>query len=98
MRGLRQHINSEQDYSLALAWIRTCLIIHSLATQLEHGSGDAEFERWITEGLQDRENMHEDDAEVEGFVWDGNQPATGRETDGQCKRRHIKEALFAARY
>ena len=40
----------------------------------------------------------EDDAEVEGFAWRSSEPHTLGESEGQCKRRHVQEALFHELY
>lgn len=75
-----------------------CLIIHSLATKLEHGSSDAKFEQWVAEGLKDDIWAHDDEEEVKSFVWHSDWPQLGRETDGQYKQWQVKEALFAELY
>ena len=95
LRGLRQNINSETDYKWALAWVRVCLIIHGLAMQIEVTEEDEDFWTWVHEGLDGA--TEEGDAEVEGFIWN-NEPRAVGETEGQLKRRLVKEALFEALY
>ena len=65
LRGLRQKINSEQDFCWALAWVRVCLIIHSLAAQAEVVEDD-DFWDWVRVGLEN-EDVAEPAYEVEGF-------------------------------
>ena len=53
LQGLRQQINSEQEYGLALAWVWACIIIHSLTACYETDD-EEEFWQWIEEGLKDQ--------------------------------------------
>ena len=97
LRGLRQQINSERDYILALAWVRTCLIIHSFAGRIEDDEYESDFWEWVEEG-RNGEDEREDEEPVEGFMWDGAGPSWPGESEPQRKRRHVQEALFDALY
>ena len=96
--GLCQQINSEHDYILTLSWVWACVIIHSLVAWLEDFESDVEFSQWVVEGLSDHTTYLEDDAEVEGFTWTSSEPCALGESEGQCKCRHVQEALFHALY
>ena len=97
LRGLRQQINSERDYILALAWVRTCLIIHSFAARVEDQNYESDFWEWVEEGRSGEEEREEDEP-VEGFMWAGAGPLLPGESEPQRKRRHVQEALFDALY
>ena len=93
LQGLRQQINSERDYKLALSWVHACLIIHSLVSCMEDFELEADFRQWVADGLHGHPGSAEDD-EVEGFSsvsWGG---SIVGESEAQCKHRHIQEALF----
>ena len=80
--GLHQQINLECDYVLALAWIQTCLIIHSFATHVEDQRYESDFWEWIDEGMSD-EDEPEENVPVEGFRWNGAGPPVPGEMEGQ---------------
>ena len=50
LHGLCQQTNSECEYMLTLAWVRTCLIVHSLATSHEDHEYESDFWEWVDEG------------------------------------------------
>jgi hypothetical protein len=83
-------ILEERDHHLAIAWIRTCIIIHTLIGQIESGQEDVEFEEeLIQEGIDEVSSASESD--------DGHEPrAARRENAGQRKRRHLKADLVAS--
>jgi G3E family GTPase len=95
LKGLQQQINCEKDLMLALAWVRTCLIIHSLAAQFEVVEEEDDFWDWIHLGLDEQEDPVE---EVNGFIWSHQQQHVVGESEGQQKRQLIQEALFDALY
>ena len=41
--GLHQQINDATDHKHALAWVKTCIIIHMLISFIEEGDWDDEF-------------------------------------------------------
>jgi hypothetical protein len=85
LRGLRQQIDDAMDHERALAWVKTCIVIHALVSKIEHGTEDQEFvEELIQLGLQD--NVR---AEV-GII--GTDAI--RESRGQQKRNELKHKLF----
>jgi hypothetical protein len=43
LRGLRQQIDDGTDHERALAWIKACIIIHTLIAIIEAGNEDLEF-------------------------------------------------------
>ena len=97
LRGLRQQINSECEYMLALAWVRTCLIVHSFAACHEDHEYESDFWEWIDEGMSG-EDEREDEGPIEGFAWGGMGPPLPGETEAQQKHRHVQEALFNELY
>jgi hypothetical protein len=92
LRRLRQNIDSERDWLLALTWIRVCIIIHSLAFEVENIVEDDTFWEWVHQGVGD------DGAEPLEPVRDAFNPADlarlARESDGHLKRRQVQQALF----
>ena len=48
---LCQNIDSERDWLLALTWIRVCIIIHSLAFEVECVIEDDAFWEWVHQGV-----------------------------------------------
>ncbi|KAK7022516.1 hypothetical protein R3P38DRAFT_2474392, partial [Favolaschia claudopus] len=43
LRGLRQQIDNSIDHERALAWVKACLVIHTLISFIESGEEDWEF-------------------------------------------------------
>jgi hypothetical protein len=43
LRGLRQQIDDATDHKRALAWVKTCIIIHTLISFVKEGVEDGEF-------------------------------------------------------
>ena len=42
------------DHECALAWVKTCIVIHALVSNIEHGTEDQEFVKELIQlGLQD---------------------------------------------
>ncbi len=95
--GLHQQINSKCNYVLTLAWIQTCLIIHSFAAHVEDQRYESDFWEWINEGMSG-EDEPEENVPVEGFRWNGAGPPVPGEMEGQQKHQHVQEALFHALY
>ena len=90
LRGLRQQIRDATDHKRALAWVKTCIIIHMLVSFIEEGDEDNDFiDELMREG-----------AEAAGDVigQDRDQSDTQRETQGQRKRTELKTMLFESLY
>ncbi|KAJ7026796.1 hypothetical protein C8F04DRAFT_1190189 [Mycena alexandri] len=52
LRGLRQQIDDSKDHERALAWVKACIIIHTLVGLIEDGTADDEYlQELIQEGL-----------------------------------------------
>jgi hypothetical protein len=88
LRGLRQQIDDVIDHKRALAWVKTCIIIHTLVSFVEDGNEDNDFmDELVREG-----------ADAPGGVIVGqadNDPSDAqRETQGQRKRTELKTLLF----
>ncbi len=82
--GLHQQINSKCNYVLTLAWIQTCLIIHSFAAHVEDQRYESDFWEWINEGMSGEDEWgEEEDVPVEGFRWNGAGPPVPGEMEGQ---------------
>ncbi|KIJ27664.1 hypothetical protein M422DRAFT_190760 [Sphaerobolus stellatus SS14] len=94
LKGLRQQIKDQQDHCLAVEWIRTCLIIHTLIHDIEQSTNgrDPDFEEELIElGLEGTEEA--EDAE------EGGAPAEEDEahmTPGQKALNKLKRSLFAS--
>lgn len=58
LRGLRQQIGDECDHNLALAWVHTCLIIHTLVGRIEGADEDGE---WGDQLMLENYKAQEDD-------------------------------------
>jgi len=92
LRGLRQQIDDATDHKRALAWVKTCIIIHTLISFIEHGNKDEDFiAELVQEGLADASS---DSIEVDGEPSSDSQ----RETQGQRKRTELKTMLFESIY
>jgi hypothetical protein len=88
LRGLRQQIGDAREHKRALAWVKTCIIIHTLVSFIEEGDEDNEFmDQLVREGTDIPEV-------VGGGQADGEQSDTQRETQGQTKRTELKMMLF----
>ena len=87
LRGLRQQISDVTDHMRALAWVKTCIIIHTLISFIEEGDEDNEF---INELVQEGTDAH---GAVIGQA-DRDQSDALRETQGQRKRTELKTMLF----
>lgn len=68
LHGLCQQINSEWDYVLALSWVCTCLIIHSLAACIKDARYESDFWEWLNNGMSDEDERVEEEP-VNGFAW-----------------------------
>jgi hypothetical protein len=91
LRGLRQQIDNATDHKRALAWVKTCIVIHTLVSFIERGDEDedfiAELVREGTDALVDRIQQA-----------DSGPSDIQRETGGQRKRTELKRMLFESLY
>jgi hypothetical protein len=94
LRQLRQNIDSEHDWLLALTWVRTCIIIHSLAFEVEHVVEDDAFWEWVHQGVGDDGDERLEPVR-DAFV-PGDLARLARESDGHLKRRQVQHALFTS--
>ncbi|PPQ95100.1 hypothetical protein CVT25_011530 [Psilocybe cyanescens] len=54
LQGLQQQINNAKGHKRAVAWIKACIVIHTLVFFIKHGHEDKEqFEQLIQEGTDD---------------------------------------------
>jgi hypothetical protein len=91
LRGLRQQIDDTRDHKRALAWVKTCIVIHTLVSFVEEGDEDGEF---MAELVQEG-------TEAPGDVTIGQVDGasdTQRESQGQRKRTELKTMLFESNY
>lgn len=86
---MRQQIKNAQDHERALAWIRTCIVIHTMIHEIETEEFDEEWnEELILDGLSSDELSSSDEDRVAAQIC--------RESQGQRKRRKIKDDLFTS--
>jgi hypothetical protein len=93
LRGLRQHIGNTTDHKRALAWVKTCIIIHTLVSFVEEEDEDNEF---IDELV--REGMADTPGDIIVGQANGDRSDTARETQGQQRRTELKTMLFESLY
>lgn len=78
-----------QDHERALAWIRTCIIIHTMIHEIETEDFDKEWDdELILDGLSSDELSSSDEDRVAAQI--------RRESQGQRKRRKLKADLFTS--
>lgn len=88
LRGLCQQIDNAVDHARALAWIKTCIVIHTLISFIESGSEDSDFvDELIAEG-RDAPVAPENELVAESV----------RETRGQGRREQLKADLFNSEF
>lgn len=86
---MRQQIKNARDHERALAWIRTCIVIHTMIHEIETEDFDEEWnEELILDGLSSDELSSSDGDRVAAQI--------RRESQGQRKRRKVKEDLFTS--
>jgi hypothetical protein len=89
LKGLCQQIKNPQDHHCALAWVHACIVIHTLIQDIETDDFDEEWnEELIDDGLSSDDSSSSDDDRVAAQI--------SRESQGQRKRRKVKEDLFAS--
>ncbi len=91
LRGLHQQIDDATDHKRALAWVKTCIVIHTLVSFVEEGHEDGEF---TAELVQEGTDARSSDVIRQA---DGASD-TQRETHGQRKRTELKTMLFEGLY
>ena len=86
LRGLRQQINNPQDHECTLIWVKTCIIIHTLVSIIEHGDEDGSFiAELVQEGTDaNRSTVGSDDGVASDIHREG----------GQLKRTGLKNSLL----
>lgn len=85
LRGLRQQIDDSVNHEQALAWVKACIVIHTLILLIEKGGEDPQFVDELVEEGHDHtvpSEWVEIDQEVQ------------RETRGQRRCIVLKEQLF----
>lgn len=83
--GLQQQIDDVVDHARAVAWIKACLVLHTLVFEIENGNEDPDYvQELVDEGIDP--DLGTLDNELEAKVV--------RETRGQGKRTELKEKLF----
>jgi hypothetical protein len=92
LRGLRQQIDDATDHKRALAWVKTCIIIHTLISFIEEGDQDDEFMAELV-----REGTDAPGDVIGQADWEQSSE-TQRETQGQNKRTELKRMLFESLY
>lgn len=89
LRGLRQQIDDSLDHERALAWVKTCIVIHTLVAIIEEGAEDQDFmNELVQEGLANRPPPPQ--------VIETEVSSSTRKTRGQRKRTDLKAKLFAS--
>lgn len=92
LRGLRQQIGDATDHKRALAWVKACIVIHTLVSFVEEGDEDNEFmEELVREGTDASDDV------IVGQA-DRDQSDSQREAQGQRKRTELKTMLFESLY
>lgn len=87
LSGLCQQIDDSIDHECALAWVKACLVIHTLVRFIGLGGEDWEFmDELLQEGLQN-ESAPAGQVEFDASV-------ARRNTRGQQKRAKLKAKLF----
>ena len=87
LQGLCQQIDNALDHECAIAWIKACIVIHTLIFLIEHGEEDLQFVlELIQEGRVDPQQPAEVKDELAAEVV--------RETQGQRKWEQLKADLF----
>lgn len=88
LRGLCQQIDDSVDHQRALAWIKACIVIHTLVGLIEHDKEDPEFvDELVLAGLSNQE--------VDGGFCDGESGGT-QGIHGQQKPTSLKISLLEA--
>ncbi|KAJ7318333.1 hypothetical protein DFH08DRAFT_819940 [Mycena albidolilacea] len=65
LRCLHQQIDNSVDHERALAWVKTCIVIHTLVGMVEAGNEDQDWmDELLQEGLVSESHWVEDDARV----------------------------------
>ena len=61
LRGLRQQIDDAVDHERAIAWIKACIVIHTLIFRIEHGQEDPLFVQELVQAGSDPSLYNIDD-------------------------------------
>ena len=58
LHGLHQQIDNAVDHECTLAWVKACIVIHTLVLLIEGGNEDLEFIKdLVWQGLGDSEDQ-----------------------------------------
>ena len=90
LRGLRQQIDDARDHKRALAWVKTCIVIHTLVSLVENGNEDGEFVAELVQEGTDAPGGVTRQAD--------SAPDTQQETQGQQRRTDQKRVIFKSLY
>jgi hypothetical protein len=89
LRELRQQIDNAIDHERALAWVKACIVIHTLIGMIERGREDPNFQEELVEaGLGDLP-LHEPVVESEAA-------SNRRKSRSEKKQSDLKAKLFAS--
>ena len=83
--GLQQQIDDAVDHARAVAWIKACLVLHTLVFEIENGNEDPDYvQELVDEGIDPDLGTLDNELEAKAVC----------ETRGQGKRTELKEKLF----
>lgn len=88
LRGLRQQIDDSVDHERALAWVKACIVIHTLVGLIESGQVDDDLEELVREGLGN--------GPTAPLLPEIEVSSGRRKSRGQRKRVDLKNKLFAS--
>jgi len=83
--SLRQQIDDVIDHECAIAWIKACIVIHTLVFRIEHGQEDPLFVQELVQAGSDAP-LHSTDNDLATEAI--------RETRGQRMREKLKKNLL----
>jgi hypothetical protein len=87
LQGLHQQIDNPMDHKCALAWVKTCIIIHTHISFIEHANKDREFiGGLIHKGANTSPNSVRPDSDGPSDIL--------QDTLSQCKYMQLKDLLF----
>ena len=85
LKGLHQQVDDPRDHERAVAWIKTCIVIHSLVFLIENGEEDQDYvDELVEEGLDGDHPSNEENTASEAE----------RARQGQNFRDQLKDKLL----